>query len=182
MERRLANAGAGPTTSRTERSRRRWSQGRISRRWRVRWISRRRSFSGGGAPRLCERRRSSARRRRSACGQDAAARGDRDRRGGGAGERRHSGSRPSPSAARGARGMIPQGARVLLRAAAVDFRKGPEGLVSLVRDAGADPFDGSLYVFRAKRADKIKIVWWDGSGLCLFANDLRSYYTSSIFS
>ena len=47
------------------------------------------------------------------------------------------GSRPSPSAARGARGMIPQGARVLLRAAAVDFRKGPEGLVSLVRDAGA---------------------------------------------
>jgi transposase len=36
--------------------------------------------------------------------------------------------------------MIPQGARVLLRAAAVDFRKGPEGLVSLVRDAGADPF------------------------------------------
>jgi len=29
------------------------------------------------------------------------------------------------------------------------FRKGPEGLVSLVRDAGADPFDGSLYVFRA---------------------------------
>ena len=52
--------------------------------------------------------------------------------------------------------MIPQGARVLLRAAAVDFRKGPEGLVSLVRDAGADPFDGSLYVFRAKRADRIK--------------------------
>ena len=54
--------------------------------------------------------------------------------------------------------MIPQGARVLLRAAAVDFRKGPEGLVSLVRDAGADPFDGSLYVFRAKRADRIKMA------------------------
>jgi transposase len=73
--------------------------------------------------------------------------------------------------------MIPQGARVLLRAAAVDFRKGPEGLVSLVRDAGADPFDGSLYVFRAKRADRIKIVWWDGSGLCLFAKRLeRSHF------
>jgi len=40
--------------------------------------------------------------------------------------------------------MIPPGARILLRAAAVDFRKGPEGLVSLVRDAGADPFDGSV--------------------------------------
>ena len=73
--------------------------------------------------------------------------------------------------------MIPHGARVLLRAAAVDFRKGPEGLVSLVRDAGADPFDGSLYVFLAKRADRIKIVWWDGSGLCLFAKRLeRSHF------
>ena len=64
--------------------------------------------------------------------------------------------------------MIPPGARILLRAAAVDFRRGAEGLVSLVRDAGADPFDGSVYVFRAKRADRIKIVWWDGSGFaCL---------------
>ncbi len=73
--------------------------------------------------------------------------------------------------------MIPPGARILLRASAVDFRKGPEGLVSLVRDAGADPFDGSVHVFRAKRADRIKIVWWDGSGLCLFAKRLeRSHF------
>jgi transposase len=53
--------------------------------------------------------------------------------------------------------MIPQGARVLLRAAAVDFRKGPEGLVSLVRDAGADPFDGSLYVFRGMSRRMLKL-------------------------
>jgi transposase len=65
--------------------------------------------------------------------------------------------------------MMPSGARVFLRSGAVDFRKGPDGLVSLVRDAGADPFSGALFVFRAKRADRIKIVWWDGSGLCLFA-------------
>lgn len=63
--------------------------------------------------------------------------------------------------------MIPSGARVLLRAGSVDFRKGPGGLVSLVRDAGSDPFDGSLYVFRSKRADRIKIVWFDGSGICV---------------
>ena len=107
----------------------------------------------------------------------ARARGDRDRRVAGARERGHCGGRPSPSSSRGARGMIPPGARILLRAAAVDFRKGPEGLVSLVRDAGADPFDGSVYVFRAKRADRIKIVWWDGSGLCLFAKRLeRSHF------
>lgn len=40
--------------------------------------------------------------------------------------------------------MIPSGARVFLRADAVDFRKGPDGLVALVRDAGADPFNGAL--------------------------------------
>jgi transposase len=54
--------------------------------------------------------------------------------------------------------MIPTGARVFLRAGAVDFRKGPDGLVALVRDGGADPFNGALYVFRSKRADRIKIV------------------------
>jgi transposase len=37
----------------------------------------------------------------------------------------------------------------------------------LVRDAGADPFSGALYVFRAKRADRVKIVWWDGTGVCV---------------
>ena len=73
--------------------------------------------------------------------------------------------------------MMPSGARVFLRSSAVDFRKGPDGLVSLVRDAGADPFSGALFVFRAKRADRIKIVLWDGSGLCLFAKRLeRSHF------
>ena|GEM_PF-5261942 len=32
--------------------------------------------------------------------------------------------------------------------------------------------------FRAKRADRIKIVWWDGSGVCLYSNDLHSYCIS----
>jgi transposase len=68
--------------------------------------------------------------------------------------------------------MIPSGARVLVATRPVDFRKGPDGLVALVRDAGADPFSGALYVFRAKRADRVKIVWWDGTGLCLFAKRL----------
>lgn len=42
-----------------------------------------------------------------------------------------------------------------------------------MRDAGSDPFNGALYVFRAKRADRIKIVWWDGSGVCLYAKRLE---------
>jgi len=69
--------------------------------------------------------------------------------------------------------MIPAGAKVYVATRPVDFRKGPDGLAALVRDTGADPFSGALYVFRAKRADRVKIVWWDGSGLCLFAKRLE---------
>ena len=52
--------------------------------------------------------------------------------------------------------------RVLVATRPVDFRKGAEGLVALVRDVmGADPFDGAVYVFRAKRADRVKLVFWE---------------------
>jgi IS66 Orf2 like protein len=65
----------------------------------------------------------------------------------------------------------PSGAvRVVVATKPVDFRKGMEGLATLVRESmGADPFSGAVYVFRAKRADRIKLVFWDGTGLCLFA-------------
>lgn len=70
--------------------------------------------------------------------------------------------------------MIPtSGVKVFLSSQPVDFRKGPDSLLALVRDAGSDPFSGALYVFRAKRADRIKIVWWDGSGVCHFAKRLE---------
>ncbi|MCZ7864310.1 IS66 family insertion sequence element accessory protein TnpB, partial [Agrobacterium salinitolerans] len=69
--------------------------------------------------------------------------------------------------------MIPSNVKVFLASHPIDFRKGPDSLLSLVRDAGSDPFNGALYVFRAKRADRIKIVWWDGSGVCLYAKRLE---------
>jgi transposase len=69
--------------------------------------------------------------------------------------------------------MIPVGVKVFLASHPVDFRKGPDGLMALVRDAGADPFGGGLYLFRAKRADRIKIARWDGTGLCLYARRLE---------
>jgi hypothetical protein len=50
--------------------------------------------------------------------------------------------------------MIPAGAKVYVATRPVDFRKGPDGLAALVRDTGADPFSGALYVFRAKRAQQ----------------------------
>lgn len=56
----------------------------------------------------------------------------------------------------------------------VDFRKGAEGLAVLVRETmGADPFSGAVYVFRAKRADRVKLVYFDGTGVCLLAKRLE---------
>ena len=50
------------------------------------------------------------------------------------------------------------------------------------RELGLDSHSGVIVVFRAKRADRIKILVWDGSGLVMIYNDLGSYYPSFIFS
>jgi transposase len=56
----------------------------------------------------------------------------------------------------------------------VDFRRGMDGLAALVQQALREsPFAGGLFVFRAKRADRVKIVYWDGTGLCLFHKRLE---------
>ena len=56
----------------------------------------------------------------------------------------------------------------------VDFRKGAEGLAALVRETmGADPFSGTVYVFRARRTDRVKLIFWDGTGVCLYAKRLE---------
>ena len=65
-------------------------------------------------------------------------------------------------------------ARVMIATRPVDFRKGPDSLAALVAaQFGGDPFSGVIYVFRAKRADRIKLIWWDGTGLCLMAKRLE---------
>ena len=64
---------------------------------------------------------------------------------------------------------VPAGMRVLVATKPVDFRRGADGLVALVRETlGQDPFSGAVFVFRSKRSDRVKIVAWDGSGLVLF--------------
>ena len=69
----------------------------------------------------------------------------------------------------------PTGAvRVMIATKPVDFRKGAEGLAALVREnMGADPFSGAVYVFRARRADRINLVYFDGTGVCLFSKRLE---------
>jgi transposase len=69
----------------------------------------------------------------------------------------------------------PTGAvRVMVATKPVDFRKGAEGLAALVREEmKSDPFTGAVYVFRARRADRVKLIFWDGTGVCLFAKRLE---------
>ena len=57
--------------------------------------------------------------------------------------------------------------KVMIATKPVDFRKGAEGLAAIVREAmREDPFSGSVYVFRSKRADRVKLIFWDGTGVC----------------
>jgi transposase len=61
---------------------------------------------------------------------------------------------------------LPAGARILLATRPVDFRKGAHSLAALAAEMmGEDPFSGVVLVFRSKRADRIKLLVWDGSGL-----------------
>jgi transposase len=71
--------------------------------------------------------------------------------------------------------LIPPGpVRVLVATKPVDFRKGMNGLAALVQEQlKADPFSGTIYCFRSKRADRVKLVFWDGTGLCLFCKRLE---------
>ena len=69
---------------------------------------------------------------------------------------------------------VPAGARVLLATRPVDFRKGAHGLAALAAAAlGEDPFSGAVIVFRAKRAERVKILVWDTSGLVLVWKQLQ---------
>ena len=66
------------------------------------------------------------------------------------------------------------GLRILVTARPVDFRRGMDSLSTLVKEILAvDPYAGDVFVFRAKRADRLKILVWDGSGLVLLSKRLE---------
>lgn len=72
--------------------------------------------------------------------------------------------------------MIPSGVKVHLAVGYTDMRKGLDGLAMLVQDTlKLEPFSGHLFVFRGRNARKIKILFWDGTGLCLFTKRLSDY-------
>ncbi len=65
--------------------------------------------------------------------------------------------------------MIPAGVQVFLSLEPVDMRYGFERLSGLVRDRiGYEPRSGALFVFIGKRRETAKVLFFDGSGICLF--------------
>lgn len=69
---------------------------------------------------------------------------------------------------------IPVGTRVLIATRPIDFRKGAHSLAALAAEMlGEDPFSGVVIVFRSKRADRLKILVWDTSGLVLVWKQLQ---------
>ena len=69
---------------------------------------------------------------------------------------------------------VPAQAKVWLAAGVTDMRKGFNGLSALAQTVlKQDPFSGHLFVFRGRRGDLIKVIWWDGQGACLFSKRLE---------
>ena len=60
------------------------------------------------------------------------------------------------------------GLRIYVATRPTDFRKGIDGLALVVQETmGLDPFSGAAFVFRSKRADRIKVLVWDQTGIVL---------------
>ena len=67
------------------------------------------------------------------------------------------------------------GTRIWLACGFTDMRRGFDGLAALVQSQlEQDPFSGQLFVFRGRKGDRLKLLWWDGDGLCLFAKRLEN--------
>jgi transposase len=69
---------------------------------------------------------------------------------------------------------LPAGTQIWLAAGATDMRKSFDGLAALVQTKlHENAFSGHVFVFRGRRGDRIKILWWSGDGLCVFAKRLE---------
>ena len=69
---------------------------------------------------------------------------------------------------------LPLGMRVWLACGHTDMRKGMDGLAMLAQQVlNEDPFSGALFAFRGKRGGLVKLLWFDGQGMCLFSKRLE---------
>lgn len=69
---------------------------------------------------------------------------------------------------------VPLGTRVWVAAGVTDMRRGMDSLAALVQTAlGEQPFSGDVFVFRGRRGDLVKLLWWSGDGMNLYAKRLE---------
>jgi transposase len=69
---------------------------------------------------------------------------------------------------------LPAGTRIWIVAGVTDMRRGFVGLSGMVQTAlQENAFSGQVYIFRGRRGDLIKVLWFDGDGLCLLAKRLE---------
>src|SRR5579863_902133 len=69
---------------------------------------------------------------------------------------------------------LPAGTHIWLVAGVTDMRRGFIGLAAMVQTAlQGSPFSGHVFIFRGRRGDLVKLLWWSGDGLCLFAKRLE---------
>ena len=69
----------------------------------------------------------------------------------------------------------PSGVRIWLACGVTDLRNGFDGLAAIVQTQRLEhPFSGQVFAFRGRRGDRIKLLWWDGDGLCLFSKRLEN--------
>ena len=68
----------------------------------------------------------------------------------------------------------PPGVRVWLACGRTDMRKGIDGLAMLAQQVlNENPFDGAVFAFRGRRGGLIKLLWYDGQGMCMFTKRLE---------
>ena len=73
-----------------------------------------------------------------------------------------------------AAGVVPERTRIWIVAGRTDMRRGFVGLSAMVQTAlEQNPFSGQVFVFRGRRGDLVKLLWFDGDGLCLLAKRLE---------
>ena len=66
------------------------------------------------------------------------------------------------------------GVRVYLACGVTDMRKGTTGLAAVAQQVlNQIPTSGAVFAFRGRRGDRIKLLYWDGQGFCLFAKRLE---------
>lgn len=69
---------------------------------------------------------------------------------------------------------VPTSTKIWLAGGVTDMRKGFVSLSVLAEKVlRQDPYSGHLFVFRGRRGDLIKVIWWDGQGACLFSKRLE---------